>query len=106
MKSVSIILVMLFISICVNSQQKTHQSTEIYSPIPPIGKVGTNKKPPFDIIILFALYNFDQCESVSSETVQWNLKDSVKEVIINDHEDNCMRSREEHNSWNLENMLL
>ncbi|MBN2762490.1 MAG: DUF1080 domain-containing protein [Bacteroidales bacterium] len=80
MKAVSIIFFMLYVQVCVFSQQKTPESTEIYSPVPPIVTPGQGTKPPSDAIVLFEGTNFNEWQSAGGGDVEWTLADGCMTV--------------------------
>lgn len=60
MKKVKILFILLLIPVGLSAQNKTAESTEIYSPVPPVVTPGESTKPPSDAIILFDGTNLEQ----------------------------------------------
>ena len=63
------------IQVTLFAQQKTPESTELYSTVPPVVTPGEGIKPPSDAIVLFDGSDFDQWESMTGGSVGWTLSD-------------------------------
>jgi hypothetical protein len=73
-------LLLLLIQATLFAQQKTPESTELYSPVPPVVTPGENTKPPSDAIILFDGKNFDQWVGIKGNSVPWTLAEGCMTV--------------------------
>jgi hypothetical protein len=80
MKNIKRLLLFSLMPFSLYAQQKTAESTEIYSPVPPVVIPGDNAKPPSDAIILFDGTNFDQWESKEGKNVLWTLGDGCMTI--------------------------
>ena len=80
MKNVKLFVFFSLLSFGLCAQQKTAESTELYSPVPPVVSPGENSKPPSDAIILFEGTNFDQWESNEGSNVVWTLADGCMTI--------------------------
>ena len=75
-----IFLLLPLIQVTLFAQQKTPESTELYSPVPPVVTPGDCNTPPSDAIILFNGTNFDQWISNKGNAVPWSLVEGCMNV--------------------------
>jgi hypothetical protein len=80
MKKPERLLILLFMPVSLYAQQKTPESTELYSPVPPVVTPGESTKPPSDAIILFDGTNFDQWVSEDGSPVSWTLDEGCMTI--------------------------
>jgi hypothetical protein len=81
MKKIKILLITsLLFQVTLSAQQKTPESTELYSPVPPVVEPGDCNRPPSDAIILFDGKNFDQWVSLDGTPVKWILSDDCMTI--------------------------
>ncbi len=73
-------LLLSFVQVALLAQQKTPESTELYSPVPPVVTPGECNSPPSDAIILFNGTNLDQWVSAKENSVPWRLADGCMTV--------------------------
>jgi hypothetical protein len=73
-------LLLLFVQVALFAQQKTPESTELYSPVPPVVIPGEGIKPPSDAIVLFNGSDFDQWESIKGGPAGWVLSDGCMTI--------------------------
>lgn len=75
-----IFLLLTLIQVTLFAQQKTPESTELYSPVPPVVTPGEGINPPSDAIVLFNGSDFDQWESIKGSPVGWILSDGCMTI--------------------------
>jgi hypothetical protein len=80
MKTIKTALILSLISVSLFAQEMTPESTELYSPVPPVVTPGEGTKPPSDAIVLFDASNFDQWQSLKGGSVEWTLTDDCMTV--------------------------
>jgi hypothetical protein len=71
LNKITALLLLLLIQLNLPAQQKTSESTELFSPVPPVVTPGENSNPPSDAIILFDGTSFDQWVSDNGGAVEW-----------------------------------
>jgi hypothetical protein len=75
MKKRKTIIILLLSGVATFAQQKTPESTELYSPVPPVVTPGEGTRPPSDAIILFDGSNLNQWVGAGGVSVAWTLSD-------------------------------
>lgn len=80
MKEIITFLLASLMTIALSAQQKTAESTELYSPVPPVVTPGEYATPPSDAIILFDGTNFEQWTGDNGGPVQWILEDGCMTI--------------------------
>lgn len=73
-------LLFILINAILFAQNKNPESTELYSPVPPIVTPGEGNKPPSDAIVLFDGSNCDQWENAKGNSIEWVLADGCMKV--------------------------
>ena len=79
LKRIALLLLSL-IQYALIAQVKTPESTELYSPVPPVITPGEGINPPSDAIVLFNGSDFDQWESIKASPVGWILSDGCMTI--------------------------
>ena len=80
LNKITILLILLIIQFSLLAQQKTAESTELYSPVPPVVTPGDCTKPPSDAIILFDGTHFDHWVSENGSPVAWSLEEGCMTI--------------------------
>jgi hypothetical protein len=80
LNKITALLLFLLIQLNLPAQQKTAESTELYSPVPPVVTPGEYTKPPSDAIILFDGTHFDQWVSDNGSPVAWTLAEGCMTI--------------------------
>ncbi|MBK8880881.1 MAG: DUF1080 domain-containing protein [Bacteroidales bacterium] len=80
MKKLNIFLLLSLITVNLFPQQKTAESTELYSPVPPVVTPGESSKPPSDAIILFDGTSFDQWVNDNGNAVEWIMREGCMTI--------------------------
>jgi hypothetical protein len=80
LNKITALLLLLLIQLNLPAQQKTAESTELYSPVPPVVTPGEYTKPPSDAIILFDGTHFDHWVSDNGSPVAWTLAEGCMTI--------------------------
>ncbi len=81
MKKINLIIVAnLFVLSAFGQVQKNPESTELWSPVPPVVTPGEGTKPPSDAIVLFDGTNLNEWTNSKGEPAGWTVADGCMTV--------------------------